>query len=345
MKLALIGFGTVGQGLARILLDKHAQLQDMGFDAQIVAVATGRKGTLYRPDGLDIEALLSAVKRGDFLHYPDTPELERSWDAERIVRESNADVIVEVSPTNLQTAQPALDLCRAALDSGKHLVTANKGPLALAYLELRARAARARKHLGIEASVLAGTPAIRLALEALQGCEIREARGIINGTTNYILSQMETGIDYDAALSQAQKLGYAETDPTADVEGWDAASKVLILSAVLFGKQITMDEIDVRGITGISIQDVRDAARAGERWKLIATIKPEGSSVQPVRVPVSDPLANVKGGTNAITYDTDLLGPVTLIGAGAGSLQTGFGLLSDLLVIHKMADNRATFPE
>src|SRR5690606_17156655 len=132
--------------------------------------------------------------------------------------------------------------------SGKHVVTANKGPLALAYIELRDRAARARKHLGIEASVMAGTPAIRLGLEALQGCQIREARGIINGTTNYILSQMETGIDYAAALAQAQKLGYAETDPTADVEGWDAASKVLILSAVLFGKQITLEDIDVRGI-------------------------------------------------------------------------------------------------
>jgi len=335
MKLALIGFGVVGQGFARILLDKHAELQDLSFDAQIVAVATRSRGALYRPDGLDIADLLDTIGQGDLRHYPDAPGLERDWNAERIVRESSADAIIEVSPTNLQTAQPALDLFRLAFEHSKHVITANKGPIALAYADLKERAGRAHRTLGIEATVMAGTPSLRLALESLQGCRIKEARGIVNGTTNYILTQMEGGMDYADALAQAQQLGYAEPDPTADVEGWDAASKVLILSTVLFGKRLTMDDLDVRGISSITAADVRDAAAAGERWKLIARVTPEGGSVQPTRLPLTDPLAGVANATNAITYDTDLVGPVTLIGAGAGAQQTGFGLLSDLLAIHR----------
>jgi homoserine dehydrogenase len=180
---------------------------------------------------------------------------------------------------------------------------------------------------------MAGTPSIRLAMQALAGCTIGEARGILNGTTNYILTQMEGGMSYADALKQAQQLGYAEADPAGDVEGWDAAGKAIILARALFNSPITFKDMEVKGITGITAEDVKAAAAAGEKWKLVARVTAEGGSVQPMRVKLSNPLAAVSGATNAITYSTDLLGDITLVGAGAGRLQTGFGLLSDLLDI------------
>jgi homoserine dehydrogenase len=337
MRIAVIGFGVVGQGLAEILRDKAVDLQARhDFNCEIVAVATRSKGTLYHPDGLDIGQLLEAVQKGHLGHYPHVYGLTRNWDVMTLVRQSNADVVAEVSPSNLETGQPALDICYAAFDSGKHVVLTNKGPLVVAYQALHERARQSGRLLRYEGTVMAGTPSIRLAMQALSGCTITEARGILNGTTNYILSQMETGLSYEEALSQAQRFGYAEADPTADVAGWDAAAKVIILSGVLFGKPFAMSELDVKGISGITEKDIQAAREARERWKLIAQVTPNGGSVRPMHLSLSDPLASVSGATNAITFTTDLLGKVTLIGSGAGRLPTGFAVLSDLLDIHKI---------
>ena len=244
--------------------------------------------------------------------------------------------MVEASISDLETGQPATDYCLAALASGKHLVLANKGPVALAYEKLMTRAQQAGKQLRFESTVMAGTPSLQLALEALAGCTITRVQGILNGTTNYILTEMAKGMSYQDALAQAQQLGYAEADPTADVGGWDAAGKVLILRAnALFGANLTMSDLGVQGITDITLEAIQTAQAADECWKLIATATPDGGSVQPVRIPLSNPLASVMGATNAITIETDLLGAVTLVGAGAGRLETGYGLLADLLAISR----------
>jgi homoserine dehydrogenase len=338
MRLLLIGFGAVGQGLAQILRDQADELREReGFTAQIVGVATRTRGVLYHPDGLSIDALLEAMAAGHLDHYPEADGLSRSADTRELIRSAGADALVEVSYSNLQTGQPALDYCRAALESGKHVVMANKGPAALAYDELRALARSRGKMLGIEATVMAGTPALRLGLEALVGCHITAARGILNGTTNYILTQMEGGMAYAEALALAQSLGYAEADPTADVDGWDAAGKAVILAAALFSRRLALDSMAVTGISGLTSGDIAAAQTAGERWKLIATVTPDGGRVEPVRLPQSHPLAQVGGATNAVTFTTDLLGDVTLIGPGAGPAATGFGLLADLLAIHRAA--------
>jgi homoserine dehydrogenase len=337
MRIAIVGFGVVGQGLVEILRDKADALRDeQGFAATIVAVATRSRGTLYDPQGLEPAALLDAMAAGGLAHYPARNDAFRDLAPLTLIRACNADVLVECSNTNLQTAQPALDYCKAAFETGKHVVLANKGPVALAYAELMALAGAAGKHLRFEATVMAGTPSIRLAMQALAGCRIREARGILNGTTNYILTQMEGGLSYADALAQAQALGYAEADPTADVDGWDAAGKGIILARALFGSALTLADMSVRGISTISADDVAAAHAAGERWKLVVHVTPAGGSVSPVRVPLAHPLAGVSGATNAVTYSTDLMGDVTLVGAGAGRLQTGFGLLSDLLDIARL---------
>ena len=333
LNIVLIGLGSVGQGLLRILATKADELRAVeGFEARIVGAATRTRGSLYHANGLDVSRLYGIHHLDD---YPDAEGLERGWDALRLAREGRADVLVEASPSNLQTGQPALDVCYAALDSGKHLVLANKGPVAVAYDQLMARAAQAGRLLRFEGTVMAGTPSLRLGMQALAGCRISAARGIFNGTTNYILTQMEAGMAYADALAEAQRLGYAEADPTADVDGWDAAAKAIIVSQALFGKRLTFAQMDVRGISHLTAADIDVARAAGERWKLIATVTETGASVQPIRLPLAHPLASVSGTTNAITYTTDLLGDVTLIGAGAGSVQTGFALLADLLEIHK----------
>lgn len=332
MRILLIGFGVVGQGLAQILRDQASHLQQRyDFAPQIVGVVTRSRGAVYAAGGLELAPLLAAVEQGHLDHYPEQPGLQRNMDPLALIQQAEADVLVEVSYSNLETAQPALDYCRAALDKGMHLVLANKGPVALAYAELMQRAQQAGKQVLLEATVMAGTPALRLADAGLAGAQITAARGILNGTTNYILTQMEGGMDYAEALAQAQSLGYAEADPTADVEGWDAAGKVLILAAVLFGRQLSFDAMQVRGISQLSAADIESARAAGERWKLIASVDASGARVEPVRLPLSDPLANVSGATNAITFSSELLGNVSLVGPGAGQAATAAGLLADLL--------------
>jgi homoserine dehydrogenase len=186
---------------------------------------------------------------------------------------------------------------------------------------------------------MAGTPALRLARTTLAGCHISEIRGILNGTTNFILTKMEEETTYEEALAEAQRLGYAEADPTADVEGHDALGKLLILAAVVMDTPLSWEQVTCQGISGLTLDDVVQARAEGKRWKLIAQLKRVGdgveASVGPQAISARAPLAGVSGATNAITYVTDLLGEVTLVGPGAGRRETGFALLADLLEIYR----------
>ncbi|MEO0596163.1 MAG: homoserine dehydrogenase [Chloroflexota bacterium] len=341
MKLMLIGFGVVGQGLVEILHDKKETLEAQhGFSPQVVGVATGSRGFLYNAKGLSLSTLLD-VGRGSLADYPDEEGLERDFsDASDLIQGRGADVLVEISPTNIDTAMPATKHFQMAIATKKHIVTANKGPVAVGFSQLMQQAKDAGVHIRYEATLMAGTPAINTGAEALAGSGIKAVRGIVNGTTNYILTQMEAGLAYEDALKKAQELGYAETDPTADVEGLDAAAKVLIMMGAFFGKDASLKELDVTGITGISAADIAEAKEAGERYKLIAEATVTGGRVMPMRLPLSDPLAQVSSATNALTFSTELMGDVTVIGAGAGQKETGFALLSDLLALHRTITTR-----
>jgi homoserine dehydrogenase len=340
-KLALIGFGTVGQGLAEILRDKGDKLRaQYGFEAQIVAISTATRGAIYHPEGLDINTALRTVReRGSLDDYPEAAGLVRGWEGLTTIREGDADTIVETTWTNLETGEPAISHIRAAFETGKHVVTSNKGPVALAYQELKHLAEAHGVRWGIEGTLMSGTPALRLARTALAGCHIGEMRGILNGTTNYMLTQMEGGATYADALAEAQRLGYAEADPSGDVEGHDALGKLLILAAVVMEAPLTWDQVSCQGISQLTLDDVQRARVEGKRWKLIAQLKrvrdEVEASVGPQAIPANAPLAAVSGATNAITYVTDLLGEVTLVGPGAGRRETGFALLADMLDIYK----------
>jgi homoserine dehydrogenase len=336
--MAFIGFGTVGQGLAELLLEKRELLKERyGFEYAVVAVSDPLKGSIYDSEGLDLEELLSLVREtGGIEEYP---QGEKGWDSLKTIRESNADVVVEVTYTDIQTGEPAISHIKAALNSKKHVVTTNKGPIALAYRELSDLARQNGVGLRFEGAVMSGTPSLNLGLGALAGAQINEVRGILNGTTNYILTEMAKGIGYDAALREAQRLGYAEAHPEADVEGWDALAKIVILANALLGGDVKVDDVKRRGITGITLADVEAAKKEGKCWKLIARAWREDSGVKarvaPEKISNDDFLAGVSGVTNALTIDTDTLGQVTLIGPGAGGRETGFALLSDLLSIHR----------
>lgn len=337
-RLALIGFGNVGQGLAQILDERGGELaSQFGAQFQIVAISDLLKGSVYNPNGLASAALLHAVQTDGNLE--NVPGAHRGWTALRTIEEAEVDVVVEVSYTDLETGEPALTHIHRALELGKHVVTTNKGPTALFFPALKALADEKGVEIGVEGTVMSGTPAIRLGMEMLKGAGIRKVQGILNGTTNFILTKMESGATYQDALSEAQEKGYAEADPSGDVEGHDAAGKVVIIANLLMDLPLTMKDVQTKGITDLTPDDIAKAQADGERWKLVGSIEKKGNdyqaTVQPLRIPLSHPLASVGGATNAVTYTTDLLGDVTLVGPGAGRVETGYALIGDLLAIHR----------
>jgi homoserine dehydrogenase len=339
-RLALIGFGNVGQGFAQIIRDQGDDIaRQSGVQITIVAVSDLLKGSLYDPDGLSPAALLDAVQTSGDLKGVDAPH--HGWDASRTIAESNADVLVELSYTDLETGEPAVSHISQAIEKGQHIITTNKGPIALRYPRLSVLARERGVEIGIEGTVMSGTPALRLGQEMLAAANITRIQGIVNGTTNYILSQMESGAPYAAALAEAQAKGYAEADPSGDVEGFDAAGKVVILANVLMDASIALGDVARQGITGLTPQDIATARNDGQRWKLIASVEKTNAgvraSVRPTRLPIEHPLASVGGPTNAVTFTTDLLGDVTLIGPGAGRLATGYAIVGDLLGIDRKA--------
>lgn len=346
-KIGLIGCGTVGQGLLEILDRKREHLRDaFDFEARLVAVSDKLKGSLVVPEGIDIRKLLGLLAEGKPISAyedPKKPKVEVS-DPLDMIEKTDADIIAELSYTDIKTGEPATGYIRKALRTGKHVVTSNKGPAALHYRDLADMARQNGLQFRIEGTVMSGTPVFHLCESGLAGNDIREIKGILNGTTNFILSKMEQdGMEYADALALAQKLGYAEADPTADVEGFDALAKIVILSNVLLGGDVQTSEVQRTGISGISKADVEAAKAAGLRYKLIArTVKRDGkieASVSPQKLPLSDPLAGVMGAHNALTFDTDLMGKITIQGAGAGKIETGYSILSDMLAIHRCKKN------
>ncbi len=340
-RVALLGFGVVGQGFAEIVLNKKQQLEnEYGLNISIVAVSDLMKGSVYHPEGLSVEDLLKVIKEtGSFDAYPDYPGLIRGLDSFETIANTNAETIVEVTFTDVQTGQPAIDHCKHAFNHGKNVIMSNKGPVALAFQELNTLAQQNKVRWGYEGSVMSGTPALRMATTSLAGNDITEIQGIFNGTTNYMLTRMEEGLSYEEALKEAQQLGYAEANPTNDVEGYDALYKIVILSNVLLNYPIKMDAVERVGISRLTNKDIEQAKNEGKRWKLIARLMKTSdgisASVKPEMIALNHPLASINGATNAISYHCDLLGPVTLIGAGAGKSETGFSILIDLINIHR----------
>jgi homoserine dehydrogenase len=337
-RLALIGFGNVGQGFAQLMKERGATLeQQFGVGFQIVAISDLLRGSVYDPAGLDPGVLLAAVQATGTLDA--VPALVHGWSTLRTIEESNAHIIIELSYTDLTTGEPALTHLRRGLESGKHVITTNKGPIALHYSELKALADARGVEIGVEGTVMSGTPVSRFGQELLAASGIERIQGIVNGTTNYILTRMTSGATYATALAEAQVHGYAEADPTGDVEGYDAAAKIVILAKLLMGASLSLSDVERSGITHLTRRDIANAQTESKVWKSVGCVERSNghvtASVCSICLPMTHPLASVSGAVNALTFTTNLLGDVTIIGPGAGRLETGYALVCDLLAIHR----------
>ena len=333
-RLLLIGFGNVGEAFLHLLLRKQQALQQAyARELLITGVCTGTHGGALNPAGLDLKKLL-LVRKGEG-QLTDLSDQSPPEDTLSFIGACEADLMLEISPVNYLDGQPAVNHIRAGLKRGMHVVTANKGPVVHAFHELRQLAQDVQRKFYFESTVMDGAPLLSLWRETLPGAKLLSFRGVLNSTTNFILSEMEGGLTFEGALQKAQERGIAETDPAGDLEGWDAAIKVGVLATVLMGFPLTPDQIERRGITQIGPSQIRKAREAGKRWKLVCTAKRDGSevrgSVQPMQVDLDDPLYHVTGTSSAITFHTDVLGPLTLLEENPGPETTAYGLLADLL--------------
>lgn len=337
--LALIGFGNVGRGLAQLIIDKEKQLRlDPEISIKITAVSDIHLGMATHPAGLNLEELLRLPNEKGALAKLQGGQPEP--DNEAAMSADHVDIVAELTFTNPKTGEPAISHCRFAKDHGKHAITTNKGPVALAGGRLRNDAKNHKLAFEYEGSVMSGTPVIRFAKDTLAGASISSFRGILNGTANYVLGRAEEGDTFEEAIKSAQELGYAEADPTADIGGSDVFAKVRILSGELFGYEREIASERVTGIDGLSEATVREAPKSGNRWKLIGEGKLDAAGkvhliVEPMLLPSSDPLAGLSGALNGVSFTTDVLDDVTVVGPGAGRVETAFALLSDILDIHR----------
>lgn len=334
VSLVLIGFGNVGQALARLLLQKRAELQtqfSLTFD--ITGIATGRHGKAIDLGGIDITRALALAESGQSL---DT--LSRGPAPENMIEFIVAcpgDVLFENTPVNHHTGQPAADYLRAALEKGMHAITANKGPLVHAYADLTHLANLQGRRFMFESAVMDGAPIFSLFRGPLPAAQLRGFYGILNSCTNLLLERMENGESLEDAVRYAQSIGITETDPSADIDGWDAAIKVCALANVLMGEAIKPEAVERQGIRAITPAMLAEARQAGQRWKLVCSARREGerliARVSPERVPPGSPLYSIQGTSSYVQFDLDVLSGLGIVESNPGPETTAYGLLADLI--------------
>ncbi|MGD8758989.1 MAG: homoserine dehydrogenase [Anaerolineales bacterium] len=339
IKLVFLGFGNVGRALARLLLSKRQELRQDGIKWRVVGIATARHGAALDTAGIPLLQALELAQSGENLaSLSKTPA---PTDGVPFLHASGADMLFENTPVNYQTGQPGLDHIRAALQAGMHAITANKGPLVHGYQELTRLAKQRGRRFLFESTVMDGAPIFSLWRRALPLADLRSFRGILNSTTNLILTLMEQDKSYQQAVEHAQAIGIAETDPRGDTQGWDAAIKVAALTTVLMGMPLKPDQVRRQGIEELDPKAVADALSEGKRWKLICRAErtQEGvrTSVGPERVDRDDPLYNIMGTSSAVTFQCDVLGPLTIIEQDPGPQTTAYGLLADFVEICRQA--------
>ncbi len=333
MRVILCGFGAVGQSLAKIFESRREDLYARyGLKPRIVGVFDSGGGAA-EPSGLDMVKLVATKKeRGSVAHYPGGAPGSRAGD--EMISSLDADVLVETTPSNYDDAEPGMSHITGAVKRGMHVVSANKGPLALALPSLTELAAYNGVMLRFSGTVGGGTPILDYAKNSLRGEIITSFRGILNGTTNYILTAMAGGSSYAGALEDARGKGYVEADESLDLDGLDAAAKLVILANWVMGMKITLPDVDREGIRRVGAREVKRAAAGGRAVKLMASCGGDGRklAVGPAEVPQDDPVC-VNGTLNAVSFTSAHSGTQTVIGKGAGGTETASSILRDLLDI------------
>jgi homoserine dehydrogenase len=306
---------------------KRSELRDRyGISVRLTGLGSRRLGWLAAPDGFELDRILAG----------DVSQGRRADDVHGWLRAAKANALFETTSLNAATGEPAISHLRAALEMGAHAVSANKGPVVHAYKELSRLAEKQDRRFLFESAVMDGVPIFSLFRETMPAVELRGFRGVLNSTTNVILEGIETGMSFDESLLQAQKLGVAESDPTDDIEGVDAAVKVVALANVLMDANLKLGDVSREGIRGITPEHLRAARGNGEAWKLVCSARrgADGgvtASVEPKRLPFSDPLSQVRGTSSVISFETDILPQLIITEQDPGVETTAYGLLADFL--------------
>ena len=331
MRLVLAGFGVVGQSFARLLLEEDKVLaMRYGLVPQVVGIMD-KNGWVGDEHGIDLRKALKSKKETGKVAGRASTDQSRPADA---IRDIEAEVLVEATPTNFKTGEPGFSYMKAAFESRKHVVTCNKGPLSLAYYALHELARHNGVQLRFSGAVGGGTPVLDFGKTCSMGDELIGVRGILNGTCNYILTRMEEeGVAFADALDGAQKAGYAETDPSLDIDGYDSAVKLVITANHLLLSKASIKDVKIEGIRGISSKEIMARRKEGRAVRLIASASPErGLEVKPTVIDRGHPLC-ISGANNAVEFECQYSGPKVIIGKGAGGPETATSLLRDILEI------------
>ena len=344
LSLVMIGFGNVGQAFAKLLISRREWLRETyGLEVEVLAISTRTRGSLLSNMAIDLAQVVGMLEKGGTFRdsmpgYVDLSPIE-------ILEACDANAMVELTTLNIDSGQPAISHIRKALSRGMHVVTANKGPLAYAYDELSSLARSKGLQFRFEGTVMDGTPLFNLVERTLPGCVIEGVRGLLNSTSNHVLTEMSRGKSMEDALADAIRIGVAEADPSLDVDGWDAAAKITVLANVLMGARSNPKKVDRTGIRGISPESIRKAVASGMKYKLVAQAEKVGSEVKscirPELVGSEDLFWSVDGRSSAITLKTDLMGEISIVEHDPSIMQTAYAIYSDLLLITESLKARA----
>jgi homoserine dehydrogenase len=337
MRILLIGFGVVAQSFAKLILERRQDLIKIhGLNPRIIAIVDKTGAAVASPE-LSLTEVLNAKKTAGTVAASQYGIKDTS--AKDLISTLDIDVVIETTPTNIKTAQPGLFHIETALKLKRNVITTNKGPLALALPELNGLARYNNVALLFSGTVGGGTPILDFGKRCLASDRLVMIEGILNGTTNYILTSMEKeGKSFDEALKEAQRLGYAEADPTLDVEGWDTACKTVIIANWLMGKEVTLRDISVEGITNVTKTDIEEAKKKGKSIKLLGKIA-EKIDVRKRLIDQNDPLC-ISGTLNAVRFVSQYAGDEIIIGKGAGGMETASAILRDLLEVKQRMAQR-----
>lgn len=340
MDLALLGFGNVGKAFARLLAAKTQELQEeYGFLPRITAIATKKHGICIDPDGLDEKALLHLLDGSKPMDLSVLDRMDFEGDTFEFIRQVPAHILVETTPVNPHSGLPALDYLRAGARRGLHLITANKGPVVYGFRELTELTSQHNRLFRFESAVMDGAPIFSLFRGPLAGAKLHGFYGILNSCTNLLLERMRNGETLEEAIAYGASIGITETDPSNDVDGWDAAIKVAALSNVLLGQSLTPMDVKPTGIRGITPEMIASAEAQGKRWKLVCQggWKEDGYKVgvKPEMVSPGSPLYTVDGTSSFVSFELDVLPGLGILESDPSPKTTAFGLLADLIDIVK----------
>lgn len=338
LRLAFIGFGNVARAFARMLEERQSQLaSEYGLRWKTTAIATANHGCITSTAGINLLEATACVERGGNL--AELPQSIIAPDPIAVIENCSADILFETTPLNTDDGEPAVDYIRRALARGLHVVTANKGPIAFKYAELRSLAAEHGVSFRFEGTVMDGTPVFNLAEYCLPGVRVLGFSGVLNSTTNLILTGMESGRSFEESLAEAQRRGIAEANADYDIDGWDAAVKAVALANVLMNAGLHPVDVVRKGIREVTVEDLEEAAASRMAVRLVARGERSGDvvklRVKPERVPLSSPLGSVRGTSNVLALETDLMGEIAIVENDPGIEQTAYALLSDMIRIHE----------